>query len=53
MTHSIFMLQGDARFVLTVKGARILLSLKSAAEELQAVLEEAKEFSPTSFKVLS
>ena len=45
--------QGDARFVLTTKGSRILLSLKSAAEELQAVLEEAKDFSPLSFKVAS
>lgn len=44
-------LQGDARFVLTTKGARILLSLKSASEELQPVLEEAKDFSPLSFKV--
>ena len=39
------------RFVLTTKGARILLSLKSASEELQPVLEEAKGFSPLSFKV--
>ena len=44
-------LQGDARFVLTTKGARILLSFKSASEELQPVLEEAKDFSPLSFKV--
>lgn len=39
------------RFVVTTKGARILLSLKSASEELQPVLEEAKEFKLLSLKV--
>ena len=43
--------QGDLRFVMTVKGSRILLSVKSAAEELEPVLAEAKEFSLLSFKV--
>ena len=52
-SHTSYGIQGDARFVLTTKGARILLSLKSAAEELQPVLEEAKDFSPLSFKVAS
>lgn len=36
---------------MTVKGSRILLSVKSAAEELEPVLAEAKEFSLLSFKV--
>ncbi len=44
-------LQGDLRFVMTVKGSRILLSVKSAAEELKPVLAEANDFSLLSFKV--
>lgn len=48
---SLSVVQGDARFVATTKGARILLSLKSASEELQPVLEEAKEFKLLSMKV--
>ncbi|KAL3141679.1 hypothetical protein ABBQ32_004367 [Trebouxia sp. C0010 RCD-2024] len=44
--------KGDARFVVTTKGSRILLSLKSASEELQPVLEEAKDFKLLSMKGL-
>ncbi|DBB11441.1 hypothetical protein WJX82_009846 [Trebouxia sp. C0006] len=44
--------KGDLRFVMTVKGSRILLSVKSAAEELKPVLAEANEFSLLSFKGL-
>ena len=36
---------------MTVKGSRILLSVKSAAEELKPVLAEANDFSLLSFKV--
>ena len=46
-------MQGDLRFVLTVKGSRILLSVKSASEELKPVLAEAKDFSLLSLKVLA
>lgn len=48
---AVAVLQGDLRFVLTVKGSRILLSVKSAAEELKPVLAEAKDFNLLSFKV--
>lgn len=44
--------KGDLRFVMTVKGSRILLSIKSAAEELKPVLAEADDFSLLSFKGL-
>ena len=49
--NSLSVVQGDARFVVTTKGSRILLSLKSASEELQPVLEEAKDFKLLSMKV--
>ena len=45
-------LQGDLRFVMTVKGSRILLSVASAAEELQPVIAAASDFDLLSFKVL-
>ena len=51
MRNVVFVVQGDARFVVTTKGSRILLSLKSASEELQLVLEEAKDFKLLSLKV--
>lgn len=44
--------KGDLRFVLTVKASRILLSVKSASEELKPVLAEAKDFSLLSLKGL-
>lgn len=47
--------QGDGRFVITAKGAKIMLSFKSAFEELAEVLENANKeetaFPVTSFKV--
>lgn len=47
--------QGDGRFVITAKGAKIMLSFKSAVEELAEVLENANKeetaFPVTSFKV--
>ena len=45
-------LQGDLRFVMTVKGSRILLSVASAAEELKPVIAKASDFDLLSFKVL-
>ena len=44
-------MQGELRFVMTVKGSRILLSVASAAEELKAVIAEAQDFSLLSVKV--
>lgn len=48
-------LQGDPRFVMTSKGAKIMLSFKSAFEELAEVLENANKdeaaFAVTAFKV--
>ena len=45
------MSQGDLRFVMTVKGSRILLGVATAAEELKPVVEQAQDFSLLSFKV--